>query len=365
MVTFRSTRRQKCLSSTCVTATALFAWLAASGTAVVAAELPKQLLPVLQPNDQHDTPILPASHDFTLRHVFHKGTKLHPDLHRRLDIKAGMAAYSHPPIVDGLSADIGPFPARSNSLDIQRLADRRIERILGMELHAREGGYHPVLPENDWTTDEVAGPNITDQTTVLNLARMAACAYNQGPDDPEWLDVSKPFNRSADFGWQSDGLRGHVFADKTNETLVISIKGTSKAVFDGAETTTNDKENDNLFFGCCCGQGGSALLRQVCDCATDTYSCNNTCVTKALKKENRYWRASIDLYDNVTSLYPNASNVWLVGHSLGGAVSSLLGLTVGTPAVTFEAPGDALAAKRLGLPVPPEWIRAHRHRRGS
>ena len=33
-------------------------------------------------------------------------------------------------------------------------------------------------------------------------------------------------------------------------------------------------------------------------------------------------------------------------------MSALLGLTVGVPAVTFEAPGDALAAARLGLPSP-------------
>lgn len=73
---------------------------------------------------------------------------------------------------------------------------------------------------------------------------------------------------------------------------------------------------------------------------------------RALKEENRYYRAAIDLYGNVTELYPD-SDVWLTGHSLGGSVSSLLGLTFGLPAVTFEAPGEALAAQRLGLPAPP------------
>ncbi len=71
--------------------------------------------------------------------------------------------------------------------------------------------------------------------------------------------------------------------------------------------------------------------------------------------ENRYYRAAINLYGNVTELYPN-SNVWLAGHSLGGAVSSLLGLTFGLPAITFEAPGDALPAARLGIPAPPASI---------
>lgn len=124
------------------------------------------------------------------------------------------------------------------------------------------------------------------------------------------------------------------------------------AVFDGAETTTNDKLNDNLFFSCCCAQQGHLLWRQVCSCKTSTFTCNQTCVVEALKDENRYYRAAIDLYGNVTEIYPN-SGVWLAGHSLGGSVSSLLGMTFGLPTVTFEAPGDALAAARLGLPAPP------------
>lgn len=51
-------------------------------------------------------------------------------------------------------------------------------------------------------------------------------------------------------------------------------------------------------------------------------------------------------------MYPS-SNIWLVGHSLGGALASLLGTTFGLPAVAFEAPGERLAAQRLHLPLPP------------
>jgi lipase ATG15 len=54
---------------------------------------------------------------------------------------------------------------------------------------------------------------------------------------------------------------------------------------------------------------------------------------------------------NLTELYPDA-NIWLVGHSLGGALASLLGTTFGFPAVAFEAPGERLAASRLHLPLP-------------
>lgn len=45
---------------------------------------------------------------------------------------------------------------------------------------------------------------------------------------------------------------------------------------------------------------------------------------------------------------------WLVGHSMGGAIASLIGARFSLPTVTFEAPGDRLAAMRLGLISTPD-----------
>jgi lipase ATG15 len=141
------------------------------------------------------------------------------------------------------------------------------------------------------------------------------------------------------------------------------IVGTSPAVFDGADTTGNDKLNDNLFGSCCCAQGGPYLWKQVCDCMTSTYACNSTCLVKALREKGHYYRSVRELYHNVTERYPDVEDVWLSGHSLGGVVSSLLGLTYGLPTLTFEAFPDALAASRLGLPVPPGYkIGSHQSR---
>jgi lipase ATG15 len=245
-----------------------------------------------------------------------------------------------------------PLIGRTRSIKIQRLVDRRPSTVDPMVAAARERGEVWALSPSAWTIDDVPGPNVTDKETILSLARMTSDAYVEDPNTSEWEDVGRGFNSTTDFGWEGDGLRGHVFADETNSTIVIALKGTSTAVFDGAETTTNDKENDNLFFSCCCAQQGQFTWRKVCNCASGTYTCNNTCVTKNLRGENRYYQASRHLYTNVTAIYPD-SNVWLTGHSLGGSVSSLLGMTYGLPSVTFEAPGEALAASRLGLPSPP------------
>jgi putative lipase involved disintegration of autophagic bodies len=50
-------------------------------------------------------------------------------------------------------------------------------------------------------------------------------------------------------------------------------------------------------------------------------------------------------------MYPDA-NVWITGHSLGGSLSGLLGVTFGAPVVTFEAPAEKMASRRLHLPKP-------------
>ncbi|KAI5209085.1 alpha/beta-hydrolase [Aureobasidium subglaciale] len=181
---------------------------------------------------------------------------------------------------------------------------------------------------------------------------MAANAYVTLPRKGDWVDVGGGFNYTEDFGWETDGLRGHIFADTENKTVIIGLKGTSLAFFDGTETTDHDLLNDNLFGSCCCGQGGQYAWKKVCDCQTSTLTCNSTCLVQSLRKKSNYYHAARHLYHNVTALYPNA-DIWLTGHSLGGVVSALLGQTFGLPTLTYEAFPDALAAHRLGLPTPP------------
>ncbi|KAK5056080.1 hypothetical protein LTR84_012631 [Exophiala bonariae] len=343
----RKPQDRNCHSTRRVTAGMLLSFLALAPHAAAS------LAPAIDPWYPLPLPDRPNSHDFTLRHIFHRGTYQDPHLHKRLDLRPNK------PLLVASEDDSETFlqqpphfSARSASHQIERLVDRDPLVIDSHLQHARYFGRPAILDTSAWTLDEVHGPNVTDKETVINLAIMAANAYNEVPGEGDWEDVTQGYNKTASFGWQGDGLRGHIFADQGNNTIIISLKGTSPAVFDGDGTTTQDKLNDNLFFSCCCAQGGQYFWRQVCDCYSSTFSCNQTCLVQALKNENRYYRAAVDLYTNVTEIYTD-SNVWLVGHSLGGAVTSLLGLTFGLPTVTFEAPGEDLAAKRLGLPSPP------------
>lgn len=339
---FNMRRRRCCASPSRVTASLLLSFIAASS----ALQLPILVPPPTSPPTHHS-----ETKEFALKHIFHHGTYKYPGLHRRLDVPENAPVWM---VEDSESRRerVPPLRARSETMNIQRLIDRSKETIDGILDWGRMTGKAVQLAAEEWTVDEIVGPNVTDKETVLSFARMASNAYILEPHTGEWQSVGGGFNYTEDFGWEEDGLRGHIFADTTNSTVVIGLKGTSPALFDGSETTTNDKINDNLFFSCCCGQGGQYLWRQVCECQTSAYTCNSTCLIGALTAKNRYYYAARDLYHNVTALYPYAE-VWMAGHSLGGAVSSFLSLTYGHPAVTFEAVPEAMPASRLGLPVPP------------
>ena len=304
-----------------------------------------------------------TDHVQTLRHIYHHGSHDYPHLHRYLDIPPEHSRLEVT-LDDGVSKEAAPaeLHAKAISTNIQRMTDRSRSDVDRLLQYAALHGEAVSLPSSAWAVDTISGPNHTDKSTVLSLARMAANAYVTEPWTGDWEDVRGGFNYTDDFGWESDGLRGHIFADETNKTVVIGLKGTSMAVFDGAETTGHDKLNDNLFGSCCCGQGGQFLWKHVCDCMTDTYTCNSTCLVKSLAQKSHYYFAARDLYHNVTERYPGA-DVWMSGHSLGGVVSTLLGLTYGMPVMTFEAFPDAMAASRLGLPTPPGYhVGAHASR---
>ena len=119
------------------------------------------------------------------------------------------------------------FRARSQETVIERLSDRRVPTMQSLYHNARLTGTPATLQDSAWTMDEVLGPNTTDKETVVNLAKMSWCAYVKEPGTGEWQDIGGGFNQTQSLGWEGDSLRGHIFADKDNSTIIVALKGTS------------------------------------------------------------------------------------------------------------------------------------------
>ncbi|KAI8939132.1 hypothetical protein NX059_004966 [Plenodomus lindquistii] len=272
----------------------------------------------------------PSANGFTLRHLLHHGAGQPGPRALRLDLTPERIAVAES------GSQISSIPIRLAPVKVERPA---------------MGGYGAQIPMSPmWIAEDIPGPDVEDKETIINFANMSENAYKTGTEDAGWMDVDENYNTSLPFGWDDSGIRGHVFSDDTNSTIILAVKGTTVAMFEGNGTSAHDKENDNLFGSCCCGQGGTYLWRRVCDCQTGTYSCDDQCVRNEMRKPSRYYQATVELYEEVMKLYPNA-NVITTGHSLGGVLASLIGLQHGVPAITFEAYPQALAAKRLGLPA--------------
>ncbi|KAK1217417.1 hypothetical protein PQX77_019957 [Marasmius sp. AFHP31] len=205
----------------------------------------------------------------------------------------------------------------------------------------------------EWDPVEVLGPDVEDRHTLAQLARMAGNAYAL-PGRKNWYDLDGAWNTSFPVGWEDpeNGFRGQVFISSDNSTVILSIKGTTLQ----GPTSKKDKFNDNLLFSCCCARVDFTwVFRTVCDCYMHSWTCGSTCLSKALIQESLFYSTGVGLVNDLLMLYPEA-DIWLVGHSLGGALASLLGSTFGLPAVAFESPGERLAAKRLHLPLPPSSL---------
>lgn len=364
------------------------------------------LLPIQRPKVSveqapFEPPIPPAplKQQFHIKHVFHHGTGKYNRVHRRLDItpqylrERERVDYSADTVAVN-SNDLNeiytktdwpqskkekdpwtvllPLRRSLEGVKVTRLAERHTPNFLDSYLQyaiSVKGNPAKLQQINlEWSPEEkISVPDVHDKDTLVSLALMSSNAYVRLPKSEkekkklDWIDVGDPWdvdreNPDINFGWLEDGLRGHVFVSNDTKTVVIAIKGTSGAGIPGGgsdETTGNDKTNDNLLFLCCCARV-SYLWTTVCDCYEKTYTCNQDCLESELIRQDRYYQAVLDLYRNVTKLYPpEKTDIWVTGHSLGGALALLLGRTYGLPVVAFEAPGEMLATKRLHLPQPP------------
>ncbi|KAG9321343.1 hypothetical protein KVV02_001121 [Mortierella alpina] len=230
-------------------------------------------------------------------------------------------------------------------------------------------------------------PNAKDHGTVVSMVRMALDCYVD-PKRQGWVDIGDKWDVDTELGWLETGLRGYIFVSEDQKTVVLGIKGTSLKLFGtgGGPTGNNDKLNDNKMFSCCCGKVDRTWWG-VCGCYLGGNKCDQQCLVDDLIKDRDeetsyhgiglvspcYLRLHFAKCERVRSqltsndsilhfqllplqkvieaareLYPKA-DIWLTGHSLGGSVASMLGITKGYPTFTFQTPGDARYAKRVGL----------------
>ncbi|KAJ3566602.1 hypothetical protein NP233_g6902 [Leucocoprinus birnbaumii] len=275
-----------------------------------------------------------------------------------------MAATANPPTTsnDILFADVrSPEQIHAlghDSFNLKILSTRRLSiprtSALSFQAARQRSRVYGESIALDWSDDQVEGPDVSNKEVLLNLAKMTSNSYFE-VGDKAWYDLGQRWNQTFPFGWdpEDDGFRGHIFATDDNSTVVVTVKGTSGPWIagGGGPTVKKDKLNDNLLFSCCCARVGPTWS-PVCDCWDGGYRCDQTCVQDALQEETLFYPIGTNLYNNVTYMYPD-SNIWVIGHSLGGALASLIGLTFGAPVVAFEAPGEVMAARRLHLPTPP------------
>ncbi|KAI9101178.1 Alpha/Beta hydrolase protein [Phlyctochytrium arcticum] len=189
-------------------------------------------------------------------------------------------------------------------------------------------------------------PDETDAETVLTLGRMTANAYRE-PDDPTWINIPG-WNQTVRWRGEGRSLAAYVFLAQEEEILVIVLKGTTLEMPIGGGPTSHDRFNDNIMFSCCCAKAGWSW-KPICDCPTAAKECDHACWVKNSNFEGSYYNLAQTMYLAIKEWFAARTSIWLAGHSLGGALASLIALTNDLPAFAYEAPGDLFFATRLGL----------------
>lgn len=108
-----------------------------------------------------------------------------------------------------------------------------------------------------------------------------------------------------------------------------------------------------MMFSCCCARVDLSW-KPICDCYQGHDQCSYSCINGRSNYTDSYYSLANAIFQQIRKDYPDM-NLWLTGHSLGGALASLTALRNNHPAIAFEAPGDLMFASRLGL-LPPKNV---------
>jgi lipase ATG15 len=227
-----------------------------AGASTIVCSAPKAICGYWHPNwcSHNQQPLTqPPSQiqdEFRLVSIHRAGIGKHRNqVYQVFDISPDSSIHSLSPLPNHHQTYTIPSSVRKST----HLTDRSRENTLNYITHTRLSAQalrnnNPLPPviapfSAAWTTEDVVAPNISDMNAILTLAKVASNAYIRIPDTEDWYDLGRKWNESTDFGWEENGLRGHVFANTDNSTIIMAMKGTSPPFVGGSDTSTNDKVN--------------------------------------------------------------------------------------------------------------------------
>lgn len=200
------------------------------------------------------------------------------------------------------------------------------------------------------------------EVTYENVRSLAAMSYNVYFDtDTRWIDVN--LNKTVDMSMTNDSVRAYLFSNEDMTINVLVFKGTSiyweTKQKGGTDTVANDKFNDNLFFSCCFYKQSNIFTQDHCKCLKgtcktqlDKQECQRLCYKNSTTFENNYLNVANNITQYALSfLKKTAENpiVLFAGHSLGGAIATMMGILHEKQVVTFESPGEKRYVDLIGL----------------
>jgi putative lipase involved disintegration of autophagic bodies len=191
--------------------------------------------------------------------------------------------------------------------------------------------------------DMLNGTFHVDYPTVETLAKISYDVYMH--DQSKWFDVD--LNITVNISESKDTVQAYVFSDSKQEHHIVAFKGTSIYFnSDDPATIANDKYNDNLYFSCCFYKE-SSIFNETCDQFTKSNECVQSCYHKTLQYDKNY----LNIAKRILSKVPNVvnGNAMFTGHSLGGALATMMGITYNKQVVTFESPGEKHYIDSAGL----------------
>lgn len=183
-----------------------------------------------------------------------------------------------------------------------------------------------------------AKKHIFEKEDILNLAYLAKNSYTI-PNASDWEPIK--INLSSTIDPQKDTIKGYIFSDSSETNLIIALKGTDLGIL--SNQSYNDKFNDNLFYN-----------KNPFKKWDDRYPCesflkpdenvdenNKQCYKESLNYPINYMKIIDKFYINANKYFHfNKKNVIITGHSLGGTLSTFLGLKYNHLVITYNSPGE-------------------------